>query len=116
MHVYHNFFVLASSLLGTALALYWLCHGEVQTPELVVCVIMYVLTGLGMEVGFHRYFTHKSFKAHPIVRAALAIFGSMAAQTSPRFWVAVHRYHHAIVISQKTFTLLYLTSKASNNY
>jgi stearoyl-CoA desaturase (delta-9 desaturase) len=55
---------------------------------------MYLLTGLGITVGYHRLFTHRSFETTPIVRFVLAILGSMAAQGSLLRWVALHRRHH----------------------
>jgi stearoyl-CoA desaturase (Delta-9 desaturase) len=56
---------------------------------------MYALSGLGVTVGFHRYFTHQGFEAGPKLRAALAIAGSMAVQGPVIRWVADHRRHHA---------------------
>jgi stearoyl-CoA desaturase (delta-9 desaturase) len=55
---------------------------------------MYLLTGIGVTVGFHRLFAHKSFSTGPIVTATLAILGSMSVQGSLTRWVAVHRSHH----------------------
>jgi stearoyl-CoA desaturase (Delta-9 desaturase) len=63
--------------------------------DLVVFLIMYVITGLGVTVGFHRLFTHRSFKAGNGVRAAFAIMGSMAVEGPIISWVADHRKHHA---------------------
>ena len=48
-----------------------------------------------MTVGFHRYFTHRAFKATRALRVALAIVGSMALQGPITHWVADHRRHHA---------------------
>src|SRR3954451_48330 len=48
--------------------------------DLIVFAIMYVLTGLGVTVGFHRLFTHRSFKTGKAVRAILAALGSAAIQ------------------------------------
>jgi stearoyl-CoA desaturase (Delta-9 desaturase) len=62
--------------------------------ELALMVGMYVLTALGVTVGFHRLFTHKSFETTPVVRFVLAALGSMAVQGSVLKWVAVHRRHH----------------------
>jgi len=56
---------------------------------------MYVITGLGITVGYHRLLTHKSFDAPPWLRATWAAMGSMAVQGSPIDWVATHRRHHA---------------------
>ncbi|SFP40085.1 stearoyl-CoA desaturase (delta-9 desaturase) [Amycolatopsis arida] len=58
-------------------------------------VLFYALSGLGVTVGFHRYFTHGSFKAKRWLRVALAIAGSMAVQGPVITWVADHRRHHA---------------------
>ncbi|MGH3436462.1 MAG: acyl-CoA desaturase [Sciscionella sp.] len=60
-----------------------------------LAVFFYCLTGLGVTVGFHRYFTHGAFKAKRGLRIALAVFGSMAMQGPVITWVADHRRHHA---------------------
>jgi stearoyl-CoA desaturase (delta-9 desaturase) len=56
---------------------------------------MYVLTGLGITVGFHRLLTHRAFKTTKGVRAVLAILGSVAIEGPVISWVADHRKHHA---------------------
>jgi len=63
--------------------------------DLVVFAIMYVATGLGITVGFHRLFTHRAFKTKKGVRATLAIMGSAAIEGPVISWVADHRKHHA---------------------
>src|SRR5919206_598443 len=63
--------------------------------DLIVFAIMYVLTGLGVTVGFHRLFTHRSFKTTKTVRAILAALGSAAIEGPVISWVADHRKHHA---------------------
>ena len=55
---------------------------------------MYLLTAVGITVGFHRLFTHKSFKAPAWVRGTFAILGSMAIEGPVNKWVAMHRCHH----------------------
>ena len=62
--------------------------------DLIVFAIMYVATSLGITVGFHRLFTHRSFKAKESVRVTLAILGSMAIEGPVISWVADHRKHH----------------------
>ena len=56
---------------------------------------MYLLTGLGITVGFHRHLTHRSFKTHPWLRGTLGILGSAAIEGPVISWVADHRKHHA---------------------
>lgn len=63
--------------------------------DLIVFGIMYVATGLGITVGFHRLFTHRSFKTTRPIRLLLAICGSMAIEGPIISWVADHRKHHA---------------------
>ena len=63
--------------------------------DVVVTLFMYAIAGHGVTVGFHRYFTHGSFKATRPLRIALAIAGSLAIQGPVIRWVADHRRHHA---------------------
>ena len=63
--------------------------------DIAVFAIMYVLTGLGITVGFHRLFTHRAFKTSPALRGVLAGLGSMAIEGPVISWVADHRKHHA---------------------
>jgi len=60
-----------------------------------LAVAFYLLSGLGVTVGFHRHFTHRSFTAPRALRVALAIAGSTAVQGDITTWVADHRRHHA---------------------
>jgi stearoyl-CoA desaturase (delta-9 desaturase) len=63
--------------------------------DLGLALGFYCLTGLGVTVGLHRYFTHGAFKAKRGLRIALAIAGSLAFQGPVIKWVADHRRHHA---------------------
>ncbi len=60
-----------------------------------LAVFFYFLTGFGVTIGFHRYFTHGAFKATRGLRIALAVIASMAMQGPVIGWVADHRRHHA---------------------
>lgn len=60
-----------------------------------LAAFFFVFSGLGVTVGYHRLFTHGSFKAKRPLRVALAIAGSFAAQGQVTGWVADHRRHHA---------------------
>jgi len=66
-----------------------------QWHDVVVFGVMYVLTGLGITVGFHRHFTHRAFATSKPVRATLAILGTAAIEGPITAWVADHRKHHA---------------------
>ena len=60
----------------------------------IMLAVGYLLTALGVTVGYHRYFTHKSFKTNAVVKAALAFLGSTAVEGPPTKWAAMHRCHH----------------------
>ena len=69
-------------------------HG-LSITDVVLSVVFYVITLHGITVGFHRYFTHGSFKANRPLRIALAVAGSLAIEGPVTRWVADHRRHHA---------------------
>jgi stearoyl-CoA desaturase (delta-9 desaturase) len=62
--------------------------------DVVIAVAMYAITGHGVTIGFHRFFTHHAFRAKRWLQVVLAIAGSMAIQGSVLLWVADHRKHH----------------------
>jgi stearoyl-CoA desaturase (delta-9 desaturase) len=63
--------------------------------DVVLAAVFFAFAGHGITIGFHRYFTHGSFKAKRPLRIGLAIAGSMAVQGPMIRWVADHRKHHA---------------------
>jgi stearoyl-CoA desaturase (delta-9 desaturase) len=69
--------------------------------DVVLFAVMYLITGLGVEGGLHRYFTHRSFEASEPVKVFLAVAASMAAQGPVVFWVANHRLHHAFADTER---------------
>jgi stearoyl-CoA desaturase (Delta-9 desaturase) len=76
-----------------AAALFW---NRVVTPaDLVIATSMYLLTAVGITVGFHRLLTHRSFQTPKQVEYLFAVLGSMAVQGPVISWVADHRKHHA---------------------
>lgn len=60
-----------------------------------VCLFLWWLSGcIGITLGYHRYFTHRSYATPKFVEYLLAIFGCLAGEAGPIAWVAAHRYHH----------------------
>lgn len=62
--------------------------------DLYLLIAMYVLTVLGITVGFHRLFVHRSFETYTWLKLFWAVIGSMAVQGPLFRWVATHRRHH----------------------
>jgi stearoyl-CoA desaturase (delta-9 desaturase) len=63
--------------------------------DVVLFAVFYAASGMGITIGFHRYFTHGSFRANRALRIGLAIAGSLAIEGPVIRWVADHRRHHA---------------------
>jgi stearoyl-CoA desaturase (delta-9 desaturase) len=73
----------------------WLAWGgTLHWHDLVVLAITYTLSGLGVTVGFHRLFTHRSFKTTRPLRILFAVLGSTAVEGPVIEWAATHRKHH----------------------
>jgi stearoyl-CoA desaturase (delta-9 desaturase) len=80
------------ALVGFAMWSAW--GGALHWQDLLVLVICYSLTGLGVTVGFHRLLTHRSFKTSAPLRGLFAALGSAAIEGPVIEWVANHRKHH----------------------
>ncbi|HEX5858830.1 MAG TPA: acyl-CoA desaturase [Microbacterium sp.] len=89
---------------GSAMVLPFLALGVVvwqswgtmlRLTDAVLFAVFYVVTALGVTVGYHRHLTHRSFKTKRWVRAVLSVFGSAAVEGPVISWVADHRKHHA---------------------
>src|SRR5437588_292298 len=81
-------------LVALAFAVPLLWGHAIHLRDVIVAVILYAITGHGVTVGFHRLFTHGSFKSKRPLKVALAVAGSMAVEGSIVSWVANHRRHH----------------------
>jgi stearoyl-CoA desaturase (delta-9 desaturase) len=66
----------------------------VGARELAILFVGYVLAGLGITVGYHRLFTHRSFQTYRAVRYVFAVLGQTAVEGNVVSWVANHRKHH----------------------
>ena len=79
---------------GLAMAMVLLWHVAFSWAYLALLIAMYTITAMGVTVGFHRLFTHCSFKSPRWVVFILAVCGSMAVQGPILMWTAMHRRHH----------------------
>ncbi len=73
----------------------WYTGALVPGPtEFVIVFCMHALTILGVELGYHRLLSHRSYRAHRWIKIALVSLGSMAFQGPVIWWVSIHRKHH----------------------
>ncbi len=89
-----NLLAVTLPLAGLAVAAIFLWGYGFSWLHLGLLLGMYLLTGFGITIGYHRLFTHKAFEARLPLKAALAVLGSMAMEGPLLKWVAVHRRHH----------------------
>jgi stearoyl-CoA desaturase (Delta-9 desaturase) len=81
--------------LGVLAAIVLLWDRAVDATDLAIMATMYMLTAVGITVGFHRLLTHRAFATYPWLERVFAVLGSLAVQGSVLDWVADHRKHHA---------------------
>jgi stearoyl-CoA desaturase (delta-9 desaturase) len=60
----------------------------------VVLLVLYWITVLGVTLGLHRLVAHRSFEAPRWVERGLVLMGALACQSGPIEWVGLHRHHH----------------------
>jgi stearoyl-CoA desaturase (delta-9 desaturase) len=95
IHKIGNLVGVAVPPLCVVVAIVLLWNRAIGPLELALMVSLYVITALGITLGFHRMFTHRAFEASRAFRAVVAVLGSMAVEGSVITWVADHRKHHA---------------------
>jgi stearoyl-CoA desaturase (Delta-9 desaturase) len=93
-HQVGNLLGVTLPLVGVLAAMALLWGSFFQPHDLVLLVVGYLLTGIGVTVGYHRLFTHRAFQTRQWVRWTFAILGSMAVEGPVLAWVADHRKHH----------------------
>jgi stearoyl-CoA desaturase (delta-9 desaturase) len=82
--------------LGTLIALGLLFQRPIGTPDICLFFGMWLVTGLGLTVGYHRLFTHRAFSTGTVMSCIFIIMGSMAGRGPMLSWVAMHRRHHEL--------------------
>jgi len=88
--------VVVAPFVATGIAIVQLWQWAVTWRDLALLLGLYVPISLGVTAGFHRMLTHRSFRAHPVVRGILLVCGSMAVEGAAITWAANHLKHHAL--------------------
>jgi stearoyl-CoA desaturase (delta-9 desaturase) len=66
----------------------------VSTTAVVLCISLYVARMFGVTAGFHRYFSHRSFKTSRAMQLLFAVLAQSSAQRGVLWWSSKHRHHH----------------------
>ncbi|MDP3073554.1 MAG: acyl-CoA desaturase [Opitutaceae bacterium] len=89
-----NALLIGAPLVGTLYACHYFRSNAVSGIALIQFAGWYVISGVGIGIGFHRLFSHKSFQTYPAIKLLLGIAGSLAFQGSVVRWIADQRRHH----------------------
>ena len=89
------YFFSAVPLLALAAAVPFAWGWGLGWTDVIIAASFYIVSGLGITAGFHRLFTHASYRARRGLKIGLAVAGQMALQGPVIDWVADHRRHHA---------------------
>ncbi len=87
--------VVVIPFVATIYAIYLLWNRWVDWLDITLMLVFYVLSGLGVTVGFHRMLTHKSFETSPFLKAVFLAMGCLSIEGSPTEWASTHIQHHA---------------------
>ena len=80
-------------IFGTSIYVY---HNGIVWQEPILLLIFWFISGMGITMGYHRLFAHKSFKTNSFIEWILMIFGSLAFENTILKWVSDHRKHHSL--------------------
>ena len=89
------FIGVVAPLIATIYAITRLWQRYVTWSDIVLMLVFYVISGLGITIGFHRMLTHKSFETSKYVKGLFLIMGCMAWEGNPITWASTHIKHHA---------------------
>ncbi|CAB4920466.1 unannotated protein [freshwater metagenome] len=92
---YANLSAVVIPFVATLIAIVVFWGNGVDAIDLALFVVFYLLTGLGVTLGFHRLLTHKAFDTYRPIHLGFAVLGTMAVEGPVISWVADHRKHHA---------------------
>lgn len=87
-------FMIIIPTLGAIAAVIMAVETGIKTIDIVMLSVMYFLTSLGITLGYHRYFAHRSFQTTTACQVILGILGSMSCQGPLIYWASSHRRHH----------------------
>jgi len=89
---YRIFYLIA--LLSVPVSIYFAITQSLWLWFILGFVYVKVLNFVALQIGLHRYFSHNSFKAKPMVRYGLAMSSVLTGHGSPVSWATHHLHHH----------------------
>ncbi len=97
----NTLFLIISPIVAIGGTLALLLFGHIATATWIFAAVMLLVTGLAVTAGYHRLFSHRSFKAHWSVRLLFALLGAATFEGSVLEWSTDHRNHHRYTDTDK---------------
>lgn len=89
------FFLTLFPLLGIVGTSFYVYFNGVVWQEPILLLLFWFISGMGITMGYHRLFSHKSYQTNVFVEWVLMIFGSLALENTILKWSSDHRKHHS---------------------
>jgi stearoyl-CoA desaturase (delta-9 desaturase) len=90
----NTIFLCATPILGIILTIYFFKNTDKYLGQIILGIVFYIATGLSITAGYHRLFSHRTYKANPLLKLIYLLFGAAAFQNSALKWSTDHRVHH----------------------
>ncbi len=90
-------FLLSTPILAIAGVIWYFTTQPFSWAPIIACVLLHIVTGMGITAGYHRLFSHRTYKANRFVTFVFAIIGAASWQNSAIEWSSDHRRHHRMV-------------------
>ncbi len=97
----NTLFLLITPIIGVAGTVFLVANGMLQIPTLILAFVWLMVSGLAITAGYHRLMSHRTYRAHPIVRIFFLLFGAAAFEGSALEWSTDHRNHHRYTDTDK---------------
>lgn len=94
-------FLILLPIIALVLTPLYYVYSDFSWGLVIFAIIFAAATNLSITAGYHRLFSHRSYEAHPLVRAIFLLIGASAWQGSALKWSADHRRHHGKVDSDE---------------
>lgn len=101
LNLTNTLFLILTPLFAFGLCAYILATQEISLAQILLAVFFYFATGFSITAGYHRLFSHRTYKASSPVKLFFLLFGAATFQNSCLKWSADHRRHHGNVDSDE---------------
>lgn len=97
----NTIFLTSTPLVAIALGWLYFSRNGLEWSQIALAVAFYFITGMSITGGYHRLFSHRTYKANNFVKLMYLLFGAATFQNSALKWCSDHRIHHNHVDSEK---------------